>query len=54
VNRFSFVPDVWWFRYSTRAGRLFAGLAQHFTTGSILKTGRLLPQMARRMLNLSK
>jgi len=54
VNRFSFVPDVWWFRYSNRAGHLFAGLAQHFTTGSILRTGRLLPQMARRLLNLSK
>jgi acyl-CoA reductase-like NAD-dependent aldehyde dehydrogenase len=54
VNRFSFVPDVWWFRYSGRAGTLFAGLAQHFTTGSIVRTSRLLPQMARRMLNLSK
>ncbi len=54
VNRFSFVPDVWWFRYSTPARRLFSGLASNFTTGSVLKTARLLPQMARRILNLSK
>jgi succinate-semialdehyde dehydrogenase/glutarate-semialdehyde dehydrogenase len=50
VNRFSFLPDLWWFRYSTRAGKLFGGLASHFTTGSILKTSVLLPQMIRRLL----
>ena len=51
VNRFSFVPDVWWFSYSQRAGRLFGSLARNFTTGSILKTSRLLPQMLSRLLN---
>ncbi|HEY6232606.1 MAG TPA: aldehyde dehydrogenase family protein [Pyrinomonadaceae bacterium] len=50
VNRFSFVPDVWWFRYSASAGRLFGGLARNFTTGSLVKTSRLLPQMLRRLL----
>ncbi|HEV7744957.1 MAG TPA: aldehyde dehydrogenase family protein [Pyrinomonadaceae bacterium] len=49
VNRFSFLPDLWWFRYSPRAGRLFGGLANNFTTGSILKTSLLLPQMIRRL-----
>ncbi len=49
VNRMSFVPDVWWFRYSPFAGRFFHGLARRFTTGSILPTTLLLPQMIRRL-----
>ncbi|HSS22666.1 MAG TPA: aldehyde dehydrogenase family protein [Pyrinomonadaceae bacterium] len=49
VNRFAFLPDVWWFRYSPRAAHLFDGLAKKFTTGSILKTSVLLPQMIRRL-----
>jgi delta 1-pyrroline-5-carboxylate dehydrogenase len=54
VNRFSFLPDLWWFRYGAEAGSLFRGLASHFTTGSILKTTRLLPQMLRRLLGMRK
>ena len=49
VNRISFLPDLWWFRYSPKAAKLFGGLASDFTTGSILKTSRLLPQMLRRL-----
>jgi acyl-CoA reductase-like NAD-dependent aldehyde dehydrogenase len=49
VNRMSFLPDLWWFRYNSRAGKLFGGLANHFTTGSIVKTSVLLPQMLRRL-----
>ena len=49
VNRLSFLPDLWWFRYSPRARKLFGGLASNFTTGSIVKTSLLLPQMVRRL-----
>jgi succinate-semialdehyde dehydrogenase/glutarate-semialdehyde dehydrogenase len=49
TNRLSFLPDLWWFRYDPRAARLFGGLAKHFTTGSLVKTTRLLPQMIRRL-----
>ena len=49
VNRVSFLPDLWWFRYDPRAARLFDGLASHFTTGSLVKTSRLMPQMLRRL-----
>ncbi len=49
VNRFSFLPDLWWFRYTSRAGKLFGGLDSHFTTGSIIKTSVLLPQMLQRL-----
>lgn len=51
VNRISFLPDLWWFSYDSRADQLFNGLATSFTTGSILKTSRLLPQMIRRCLS---
>lgn len=49
VNRRSSLPDIWWFRYDSSALRLFRGLATHFTTGSLLKTARLFPQMLRRL-----
>lgn len=49
VNRISFLPDLWWFRYDPTAKKLFRDLATYFTTGSILRTARLLPQMIRRL-----
>jgi succinate-semialdehyde dehydrogenase/glutarate-semialdehyde dehydrogenase len=52
VNRLSFVPDVWWFRYTTPANRLFGNLARDFTTGSLLKTSKLLPRMIKRLFEL--
>jgi acyl-CoA reductase-like NAD-dependent aldehyde dehydrogenase len=53
VNRFAFLPDLWWFRYTPPAAKLFRGLASYFTTGSILRTARLLPQIVRRLLERS-
>jgi acyl-CoA reductase-like NAD-dependent aldehyde dehydrogenase len=49
VNRLSFMPDLWWFRYSPLGARFFHGLAKYFTTGSLLSSVRLLPQMIRRL-----
>jgi succinate-semialdehyde dehydrogenase/glutarate-semialdehyde dehydrogenase len=54
VNRVSFLPDLWWFRYGPEAAGLFRGLATYFTTGSILKTTRILPQMLRRLVAIRK
>ncbi|CAN5481342.1 succinic semialdehyde dehydrogenase [soil metagenome] len=54
VNRMSFLPDVWWFRYDPEASSLFQGLATHFTTGSIVRTARLLPRVVRRLLQRGK
>lgn len=54
VNRFGWLPDLWWFHYDEKAGKLFRGLANYFTTGSILRTSRLLPDMLRRLLKLRK
>ena len=49
VNRISFLPDIWWFRYDLGAQKLFRGLAKYTTTGSIIRTTRLMPQMMRRL-----
>ena len=51
VNWLSFMPDVWWFNYTTEAGRLFRGMARRFTSGSLLQASLMLPQMIRRLLD---
>ena len=48
TNRIPWLPDVWWFRYSTQAAQLFRGLARRFTTGSVLDSSILLPKIIRR------
>jgi succinate-semialdehyde dehydrogenase/glutarate-semialdehyde dehydrogenase len=49
VNRFPFVPDVWWFSYTPSAGKLFRSLARRFASGSIVQTLLVLPAMIRRL-----
>jgi succinate-semialdehyde dehydrogenase/glutarate-semialdehyde dehydrogenase len=49
VNRITFLPDLWWFSYSQKASKLFGGLARRFTTGSMMQTSLLLPQIVRRL-----
>lgn len=49
VNRISWLPDVWWFRYTTGAANLFRGFARRFTTGSPLSSSLLLPKIIRRL-----
>jgi succinate-semialdehyde dehydrogenase/glutarate-semialdehyde dehydrogenase len=44
------VPDVWWFKYSDTARHLFRELAKRFTTGSLIQSSLLLPQMIKRLL----
>src|SRR5882724_8707046 len=44
VNRLPWVPDLWWFRYSQQAGRLFRSLARRFTSGSLPQATLVLPQ----------
>src|ERR1051326_1009504 len=48
TNAFPVLSDVWCFPYSTQAGELFRGFARHFTTGSVLASSLLLPQLIRR------
>ncbi|HEY0101357.1 MAG TPA: aldehyde dehydrogenase family protein [Pyrinomonadaceae bacterium] len=48
VNRLARLHDLWWFSYTPRAAELFRGFARRFTTGSVIQTSLLLPQMLRR------
>jgi acyl-CoA reductase-like NAD-dependent aldehyde dehydrogenase len=50
VNAVPRVPDVWWFPYTKQAGELFRNFARRFTTGSVLSSSLLLPQIIRRLL----
>lgn len=49
ANSVPWMPDLWWFRYTKEAGRLFRGLARRFTTGSVVSAAPLLPQIVRRL-----
>jgi hypothetical protein len=49
VNRISALRDLWWFRYTPQAGKLFRGFAKRFASGSVLQSSRLLPQIMRRL-----
>ncbi|HSE20042.1 MAG TPA: aldehyde dehydrogenase family protein [Pyrinomonadaceae bacterium] len=54
VNSIPYMADLWWFRYTNVAGRLFRGLARRFTTGSLVTATPLLPAMLRRLLEKRK
>jgi acyl-CoA reductase-like NAD-dependent aldehyde dehydrogenase len=49
ANSVPWVPDVWWFRYTKEAGKLFRGFARRFTTGSVFNSALLLPQIVKRL-----
>jgi len=51
VNSLPLFSDVWWFPYTKQAGELFRGFARRFTTGSVLSSSLLLPQIIRRYLD---
>ncbi len=50
VNRMRGVPDLWWFNYTPRAAALFRSLARRFSTGSLLQTAIVSPQLVSRLL----
>ena len=50
ANSLPVFSDVWWFPYTKQAGELFRGFARRFTTGSVLNSSLLLPQIIRRYL----
>jgi succinate-semialdehyde dehydrogenase/glutarate-semialdehyde dehydrogenase len=49
VNGVPGIADVWWFPYTKQAGELFRSFARRFTTGSVLSSSLLLPQIIRRL-----
>ena len=49
VNRLARLQDVWWFGYTPGAASLFRSLARRFSTGSLLQTLLISPQMLARL-----
>jgi len=54
VNRFTVLPNAWWFGYSENALATFRGFARHFASGSLFQTMKLSPQMLKRIKELRK
>ena len=54
VNRISFLPDLWWYRYGASARTLFQSLAAKFTTGSILASALAMPKMLARFREMRR
>jgi succinate-semialdehyde dehydrogenase/glutarate-semialdehyde dehydrogenase len=54
VNRITFLPDVWWFRYSSNAVDTFREMARKFASGSLPRIAMFLPSMFKRLLELRK
>ena len=54
VNRFAILPDPWWFPYSETAAETFRGFATKFASGSLLKTAGLVPQLLRRLREMTR
>jgi succinate-semialdehyde dehydrogenase/glutarate-semialdehyde dehydrogenase len=53
-NHLAILPNAWWLPYSPTAVKTFRGFAKYFASGSLLKTMRLVPQLARRILEVRR
>ncbi len=49
INRFTVMPDLWWFDYSPSFGNLFRGFARYFSKNSLAALSLLTPHILRRM-----
>ena len=49
INHFPSIADLWWFNYTSDAGKLFRSLARRFSSGSVWQTLLVVPQMIRRL-----
>ncbi|REJ75392.1 MAG: aldehyde dehydrogenase family protein [Acidobacteria bacterium] len=54
VNRFTFLPDVWWFRYSKNAVDTFREMARKYASGSLFDLVRFLPSMWSRIRDIRR
>jgi succinate-semialdehyde dehydrogenase/glutarate-semialdehyde dehydrogenase len=54
TNRLALLPDAWWMPYSSNAVETFRKMSRTFSSGSLLKTITLLPQLAKRVRELIK
>jgi succinate-semialdehyde dehydrogenase/glutarate-semialdehyde dehydrogenase len=52
TNHLALLPDAWWMPYSKTAVDTFRKMTTTFASGSLVKTTTLLPQLARRIIEL--
>ncbi len=49
TNRLSLLPDAWWMPYSTTAVATFRKMTTTFASGSLIRTAKLFPLLAKRI-----
>lgn len=54
INRLLILPNAWWFPYGKTAIETFKGFAKYFASGSKIQTGRMTPQLLKRLKELIK
>ncbi len=54
VNRYTFLPNLWWFGYSENGIETFRGFARKFSAGSLFQTARLTPQLLKRIREMRR
>ena len=54
INKYLLTPDVWWFGYSQNAIDTFKQMARYFSSGSLIKTMKLAPQMLKRIREMKR
>jgi len=53
-NHLPILPDAWWMPYSPNAVATFRKMSRTFSSGSLLKTVTLMPQLLKRIFELRK
>ena len=54
TNHLPILPDAWWMPYSANAVTTFKKMSHTFSSGSVLRTTTLLPQLLRRVRELMR
>ncbi len=54
TNKLSLLPDAWWMPYSANAVKTFRKMTTTFASGSLLRTIALMPQLFKRIKELTR
>ena len=52
INNLALFPDAWWMPYGANAIETFKGIAKYFSSGSMIQTTKVLPQLWKRIKEL--
>lgn len=54
INKLLLLPNAWWFPYGKTAIETFKDFAKYFASGSKTQTGKMMPQLLKRLRELIK